>query len=136
MTDRNRGPTGASSHGLQPDVVPYTQAMPETGPRHRLVAALAASLVGLFVVVVGSTPSGASPRVSAVAAASTAPAQVGPVDAAATPEHEVTGVDLGGLEPGVAAAARADGSGRADSSATDVAVPEATAAHGRGPPAP
>jgi hypothetical protein len=71
--------------------------MPEHRPRTRLVGALAASLVALFVVVVGAAPSNATGARAGVAAAGTSTAQAGPVELGKSLDVAAVGLDLAGI---------------------------------------
>ncbi|WP_375003244.1 hypothetical protein [Aeromicrobium sp. CTD01-1L150] len=73
--------------------------MPEDRRRTRLAAAVAASLVSLFVVVLGTASSqAATTRVGAVLT-SPGPAQAAPVDVATSPDVDAVALDLAGVAP-------------------------------------
>lgn len=96
---------------------------------------LAASLVSLFVVVLGSTPShAAATRVGAVVSNGST-TQAGPVDVSTSPDVDAVGLDLAGLPP---AMDRASSATLAEPAATTVAAAPQTRVASpsvRGPPA-
>ncbi|MGJ9412093.1 hypothetical protein ACHAAC_05210 [Aeromicrobium sp. CF4.19] len=76
--------------------------MPQDRTRPRLAAAVAASLVALFVVVVGAASSHAAPvRVGSVAAGS-GPALAGPADLSTASDDDAVAQELGGQAPAAA----------------------------------
>lgn len=109
--------------------------MPEDRRRTRLAAAVAASLVSVFVVVLGTTASqAATTRIGAVLT-SPGPVQATPVDAATSPDVDAVTLDLAGLAPSVAQPAPRSGA-QLLVGAAEVAIVEPTAhPSDRGPPA-
>lgn len=110
--------------------------MPAHRPRPHLAAVLAASLVSLFVVVLGAAPSqAAATRVGTVATSGT-PTQAGPVEVSTSPDVDVVALDLAGVAPVLPLDAPAVSPDHVDAHADDAAGTGVDAPSVRGPPAP
>lgn len=96
---------------------------------------LAASLVSLFVVVLGSAPSqAAATRVGAVVSGGST-SHAGPVEVSTSPDVDAVALDLAGLPP-VVLGLRTSGSVGRDVTVVDEAIATAaTSPQVRGPPA-